>query len=113
MCRALAEINRAGSLSIGSLGRAILSATSTTSEIATRLKKAVLIKKWRGPFGENVDGRVVTVELTDLGRKLCRQCRERVHQRSRSVVGRVPTEERTAIALALRQLNKLVGKGTE
>lgn len=111
--RVLAEIDQKVTLTIGELGRAIRSAQSTTSEIATRLVKSGLVEKRRGPGSGNLDGRIATVEVSETGRKLCREYRERAHERCRSIVGRVSVEEQAMLSHALRQVNELIRKGTE
>jgi DNA-binding MarR family transcriptional regulator len=111
--RVLAEIDGRGSLTIGELGRAIGSAQSTTSEMATRLMKAGLLQKKRGlANGAVADGRVVIVELTDLSRKLVEQHRKRAHEGSQIMLGRMAPAERGACLVAMTQLDMLLRKST-
>jgi hypothetical protein len=70
-----------------------------------------LVRKRRGPGGEDLDGRVATVELDRDGPQPPPPVpRERAHQRCRSIVGRVSDEK---LALARRQINEMIRKGTE
>ncbi|MCK9463167.1 MAG: MarR family transcriptional regulator [Proteobacteria bacterium] len=112
--RVLAEIGGREALSVGDLGKAIRSAQSTTSEMVARLAKAGLVRKLRGsPGGAVADGRVVMIELTDLGRKMVQQYRKRVHEWSRSLLGRMAPGERDACLEALQRLDELLRKGMD
>ena len=112
--RVLLEIGRRETLSIGGLGKAIGSAQSTTSEMVARLAKAGLVRKLRGfPGGTVADGRIVMIELTDLGRKLVQQYRKRAHEWSRSLLGKMVPVDRDACLGALQRLGELLRKGMD
>jgi DNA-binding MarR family transcriptional regulator len=110
----LSLFQKHGPITIGGMAKAISSAQSTTSEMATRLMKAGLVKKLRGsPGGTVTDGRVVTVELSDHGRQMVEQHRGRVHQGYLALIARMPPAERDAFLGALQQLDALLRKGMD
>jgi len=107
--RMLSTIHKLGPLSIGKIADLLGSAQSTTSEMVTRLLRSGLITKVRGQH----DGRVVTVEVTDQGRKLIEHGRKRIREAYQGLYDRLSPAERDGFSNALKQLNALIGKGTE
>jgi DNA-binding MarR family transcriptional regulator len=107
--RMLSTIHRLGPLPIGKAADLLGSAQSTTSEMMTRLLKSGLITKDRGQY----DGRVVTVEVTDQGRQLIKYSRKRIREAYQGLCDRLSPAERDVFLEAMKQLNALMGKGTE
>jgi DNA-binding MarR family transcriptional regulator len=104
--RMLSVIHNSGPLSVGRTAHLIGSAQSTTSELMSRLLKAGLVSKVRGPY----DGRVVMVELTDPGRQALKQGRKRIRESYQALYAKLPDAERGAFVGALKQLTGLMGK---
>jgi excisionase family DNA binding protein len=104
--KTLSVILRNGHVTVGSLGRAISSAQSTTSEMVARLEKARLITRTRCPR----DGRSVLVELSDRGRQLAERYRRRIHEGYRTLVDKMSPAERDAFVGALKQLEDLLSE---
>jgi len=110
----LSVIHNHGPITVGNLGKVIGSAQSTTSEMVARLSKSGLVQKFRGSPGGNVtDGRVVTVEITDLGRQLVKRRRKRIHEGYLSLFNGLSPIERETYLSALKQLDELLRKGME
>lgn len=107
--KVLSAIHNHGPITIGNLGKIVGSAQSTTSEMVVRLSKSGLVAKVRGQY----DGRVATVEITDLGRLLVRRRRKRIHEGYMSLFDRLSPVERDSFLSALQQLEALLSKGTE
>jgi DNA-binding MarR family transcriptional regulator len=93
-------------ISVGSLGRLVGSAQSTTSEMIARLTKAGLVNKVRGPY----DGRVVMVELTDSGRQLLRRRRKRVREAYQRMFERLEVDDRGIFVASVRTLHDILAK---
>jgi len=107
--KVLCAVQKTDRMAIGNLGRAVGSATSTTSEIVTRLAKTGLVTKTRNVY----DGRVVTVELSDRGRQAVERYRRRIHEGYVSLFTGMSPVERDTFLSALKQLDALLQKGTE
>lgn len=107
--RVLSVIHSQGSISVGTLGRAMGLAQSTISEVVARLEKVGIVAKTRNVY----DGRAVIVELSDRGRRLVEQYRRRVHERYLSLYRGLSPAERETFLGALKQLDELLRKGME
>ena len=107
--KAISVIHNHGPISVGNLGRLVWSAQSTTSEMVTRLTKANLVAKVRGPY----DGRVVMVDLTDQGRQLMRRRRKRVREAYQGLFTKLGPAEQDSFVTALRSLNDILRKASE
>ena len=112
--KVLSVIHNHGPITVGNLGKVIGSAQSTTSEMVARLSKSGLVQKLRGSPGGNVtDGRVVTVEITDLGRQLVKRRRKHIHEGYLSLFNGMSPVERDTFLGALQQIDALLRKGME
>ena len=107
--KVLSVIHNHGPITVGNLGKVIGSAQSTTSEMVVRLSKSGLVAKVRGQY----DGRVVTAEITDLGRQLVRRRRKRIHEGYHALFTGLSPVERDTFLGSLQQLEALLGRGTE
>ncbi|MBN2803472.1 MAG: MarR family transcriptional regulator [Deltaproteobacteria bacterium] len=104
--KVLSVINNHGPISVGTLGRLVGSAQSTTSEMIARLTKAGLVTKVRGPY----DGRVVVVDLTDQGRQLMRRRRSKIREGYHGMFGRLSKAEQDSVVAALKNLDEILSK---
>jgi len=107
--KVLSVIHNQGPISVGSLGRLVGSAQSTTSEMVARLTKSGLVTKVRGPY----DGRVVMVELTDQGRQLMKRRRKKVREAYQALFAKISGQEQESLIIAFGTINSILGKGTE
>lgn len=102
--RVMAVINAHETISIGTLGRLVGSAQSTTSEMVARLTKTEMVTKVRGPD----DGRVVLVELTDQGRQLMQRRKKNLREAYSNLLDALEPDEKKRFIDSLCALNELL-----
>ena len=102
--RVMSAIHNRGSISVGTLGRIIGSAQSTTSEMVARLTKSGLVTKVRGPD----DGRMVLVTLTDQGRQLMRRRKKTLREAYQKLLDSLSVDEKARFVEAVWILNDLL-----
>ena len=105
----ISAINSHGPISMGELGRLMGAPQSTVSEMLTRLNRAGLVAKVRGPS----DGRLVLVELSEPGRQLLRRRRRRVKEAYRKLFDKLSNNERRKFITAMRTLNSILSSVSE
>ena len=106
--KVISVIHSHGPISVGSLGRLVGSAQSTTSEMVARLTKAGLVTKVRGPY----DGRVVVIELTEQGRQLMLRRRKRVREAYTALFSKLSSAEQATFIESIRKLSEIIAKNT-
>ena len=101
-CHALAEIGRAGNISLNELGQLLNLESSSMSRTVNNLVNNGMVKRDIDPL----DRRYVTITLTESGNELFRSIEEKMNSYFEKVYLSLPIEKREQV---LESLNILVG----
>jgi DNA-binding MarR family transcriptional regulator len=104
----LSALQKQGTVSLGVLCGVVGAAQSTTSELVARMEKAGLVRKSRSLQ----DARVAWIAITDQGRSMLLQYRQRPREAFRRLFAEAGAEARGAFLASLENLLGILDRGT-
>ena len=104
--RLLMEINHCGSHTIGSLADAVNMAGANISTMCKKLEKQGLVRRIR----DQVDERVVRIELTDFGKKSMTEIDHYLNEKLNNILANQAEETFEMITAGMDKINSLLLK---